>query len=62
MGELNLGDLRAMLGALETCNRRIAELVAKQGAATLLAAETRPAELRREQGTRGAAEDPGWGL
>jgi N-methylhydantoinase B len=39
MGELNLGDLRAMLGALETGNRRIAELVAKQGAETLLAAE-----------------------
>jgi N-methylhydantoinase B len=38
MGELNLGDLRAMLGALETGNRRIAELVTKQGAETLLAA------------------------
>jgi len=40
MGELNLGDLRAMRGALETGNRRIAELVAKQGAETLLAAES----------------------
>ena len=39
MGELNIGDLRAMLGALETGNRRIADLVAKQGAETLLAAE-----------------------
>jgi len=39
MGELNLGDIRAMLGALETGNRRIAELVAKQGANVLLAAE-----------------------
>jgi N-methylhydantoinase B len=39
MGELNLGDLRAMLGALETGNRRMAELVGKQGAETLLAAE-----------------------
>ena len=40
MGELNLGDLRAMLGALKTGNRRIAELVAKQGADALLAAES----------------------
>jgi N-methylhydantoinase B len=39
MGELNLGDLRAMLGALETGNRRIAELVAKQGVETFLAAQ-----------------------
>ena len=40
MGELNLGDLRAMLGALKTGDRRIAELVAKQGIDTLLAAES----------------------
>jgi N-methylhydantoinase B len=39
MGELNLGDLRAMLGALETGNRRISELVTKQGADTLLAVQ-----------------------
>jgi N-methylhydantoinase B len=38
MGELNLGDLRAMLGALETGNRRVAELIARQGADTFAAA------------------------
>src|SRR4029077_19202010 len=40
MGELNLGDLRAMLGAMETANRCTAELVSKQGADVLLAAES----------------------
>jgi N-methylhydantoinase B len=39
MGDLNLGDIRAMLGALETGNRRIAELIDRQSAETLLAAE-----------------------
>ncbi len=38
MGELNLGDLRAMLGALETGNRRVGELIARQGADTFVAA------------------------
>ncbi len=39
MGDLNLGDIRAMLGALETGNRRIQDLLAKQGGEKLLAAQ-----------------------
>jgi N-methylhydantoinase B len=39
MAEVVIGDLKAMLGALETGNLRIQDLIAKQGAARLLAAE-----------------------
>ena len=39
MGELNLGDIRAMLGALETGERRVSELIGRVGAAALRAAE-----------------------
>ena len=39
MPEVVIGDLKAMLGALETGNRRVHDLVAKQGVERLLAAE-----------------------
>ncbi len=39
MAEVVIGDLKAMLGALETGHLRIQDLIAKQGAARLLAAE-----------------------
>jgi N-methylhydantoinase B len=39
MAEVVIGDLKAMLGALETANRRLRELVAKQGVHRLLAAQ-----------------------
>jgi N-methylhydantoinase B len=39
MAEVVIGDLKAMLGALETGYLRIQDLIAKQGAARLLAAE-----------------------
>src|SRR5215469_14727372 len=39
MAEVVIGDLRAMLGALETGYLRIQDLIAKQGVARLLAAE-----------------------
>ena len=35
MGEVTIGDLKAMLGALETGNRRVQDLAARQGAAVL---------------------------
>jgi N-methylhydantoinase B len=39
MPEVVIGDLKAMLGALETGNRRLQDLIAKQGVARLLAAQ-----------------------
>lgn len=39
MAEVVIGDLKAMLGALETANRRLMELIAKQGVPRLLAAQ-----------------------
>ena len=39
MFDVVLGDIKAMLGAIETGNRRIQDLVAKQGVARLLAAQ-----------------------
>jgi N-methylhydantoinase B len=39
MPEVVIGDLKAMLGALETGHRRLQDLVAKQGVKRLLAAE-----------------------
>jgi N-methylhydantoinase B len=39
MGEQNLGDLKAMLGALEAGGRRLSEMIALQGVATVLAAQ-----------------------
>jgi N-methylhydantoinase B len=39
MADVVIGDLKAMLGALETGNRRLQDLVAKQGVDRLLAAE-----------------------
>ena len=37
--EVNLGDLKAMLAALEVADRRVAELIALRGAETFLAAQ-----------------------
>ncbi len=39
MPEVVIGDVKAMLGALETGNRRLQELIAKQGVDRLLAAQ-----------------------
>ncbi len=39
MAEVVIGDLKAMLGALETASRRVQELVAKQGVERLLAVQ-----------------------
>ncbi len=39
MPEIVIGDLKAMLGALETGGRRLGDLIARQGVARLLAAE-----------------------
>jgi N-methylhydantoinase B len=39
MAEVVIGDLKAMLGALETANRRLRELMAKQGVDRLLAGQ-----------------------
>jgi N-methylhydantoinase B len=39
MAEVVIGDLKAMLGALETANRRLKELEARQGVHRLLAAQ-----------------------
>jgi N-methylhydantoinase B len=39
MAEVVIGDLKAMLGSLETANRRLRELTAKQGVHRLLAAQ-----------------------
>ncbi len=39
MPEVVVGDVRAMLGALETGNRRVGELIARQGVARLLSAQ-----------------------
>jgi N-methylhydantoinase B len=39
MAEVVIGDLKAMLGALETANRRVQELVIKQSVERLLAAQ-----------------------
>ncbi len=39
MPEVVIGDLKAMLGALETGNRRLQDLIAKQGVSRVLAAQ-----------------------
>jgi N-methylhydantoinase B len=39
MADVVIGDLKAMLGALETGNRRLQDLIAKQGVQRLLSAE-----------------------
>jgi len=62
MGELNLGDIRAMLGALETGNRRVAELIARQGADTFSAAASGIQDYTARKARDVLAAHPGWGV
>ena len=56
--EVNLGDIQAMLAALQVGEKRVLELVAAHGVETVHAGAARPRRLCRRQGAAGAAADP----